>query len=578
MAVESNTYRPRSASEIVVEGIPSSPGIASGKAYVIRREHDFEFNKNVSKDAIPEELRRLESAFEDVLHEYSVLIERTRDEAKEAAQVLESAVAILEDAFFREAAIDLVKSGFSAEGSLVEEFDKHKKILIKSKDVILRERAIELEHIKERLLFALRNRCVYYALEPSSVIVSASITPAEMISFRDSKVAAVLTELGGISSHMSILARSFEIPAIIGVRNASKIIKNGDLLSIDGYSGKIVVNPGAKTAAIFALRKRDEEKRKKELGKLKKLPAETLDGRKISLQCNIDDPDDIERVAGVGAEGIGLVRSEHMVLKLGKFPDRETQLRRYQEIAERAYPNPAKIRVFDVGSDKFAEGTPKREANPALGFRGIRFLLYREDIFIDQVLAILQASAHKNVQIMLPMITGPSEVDQALGLIEACKTKLSREGADFDPNIPVGVMIETPAAAMLADRFSDDIKFFSLGANDLTQYALAADRTNEMVTDRFNAFHPAVLKFIDMTIKAAEKKKIPVGVCGEIGGHPAATALLVGMGVTELSVSPAALPEIKKRIRSIKYSDSRELARKALSCAYENDIRKLLAI
>ncbi len=274
---------------------------------------------------------------------------------------------------------------------------------------------------------------------------------------------------------------------------------------------------------------------------------------------------------------MSLVRTESLIMSLNHFPDENEQLEWYNQIAERAYPNNVTFRAFDIGSNKYAEGMPKHESNPALGFRGIRFLLKRTDIFKLQIKSILQASRNKNVKFMLPMITNASEIKKSLEIIEECKLELKADGISFDNNIPVGIMIETPAAALMADKFADYVSFFSIGTNDLTQYTVAADRTNELVLEIFDTFNPAVLRLINYAAKTAREKGISVSVCGEIAGHSAATQILIGMGITELSVSPSILPELKNRIREASLKASEKLTEEALNCESSQKIQELIS-
>ncbi|MFA6572226.1 MAG: phosphoenolpyruvate--protein phosphotransferase, partial [Bacteroidota bacterium] len=374
------------------------------------------------------------------------------------------------------------------------------------------------------------------------------------------------TEAGGITAHSSILARSFEIPAVIGVNEITQFVNHNDTAMVDGYAGYVIFNPSEEKIELFKIKRSEEEGHRRELGQLVKIKTSTKDGRKIHLLSNCDSPEEVDSAMMVGSEGIGLVRSEHLVLALNYFPDEQEQYKWYSEIAQRAYPNMVTIRAFDVGSDKYAEGMSKHENNPALGFRGIRFLLHREDLFITQIRAILRASKNKNIRIMLPMVSNLSQIESSKVLIEKCKDMLRQENELFDSQIPVGIMIETPAAALLAEKFAENCDFFSIGTNDLTQYTLAADRTNELVTGIYDSFHPAVLKLIKSAVDGAKKKNIPVGVCGELAGHTAATELLIGLGIDELSTVPSILLELKSRILKIKYSKSKKIAKEILNC------------
>jgi phosphotransferase system enzyme I (PtsI) len=548
-----------------LKGIPSSPGIAIGRARVFEPETIVSPEERIGDDKIDEELRRFEIAQGELVQEFLNVMNKVKGESKNIVAIIETNLLIATDPTFIDAINSRIKEGYSVESSVIFEFDRQKQFFKKSRDQILRERAIELDHIKERLLSTLRNRCLYYGLARDSVIVAQSLTPSDLVNLKESNVLAVVTELGGIASHLSILARSFDIPAVIGIKKATTHIKDGSMVIVDGYSGTVANNPTPEVIKEYEYRQNEARQNREKLGALVNLPSKTEDGREIKAMANIDFLEDVNVALVAGADGIGLVRSENLLLALDHFPDEDEQYEWYKQIAERMYPNPVTIRVFDLGSDKYSKGMPRHEDNPALGFRGIRFLLSRQDLFEIQIKAILRSSLDKNVRIMIPMITNLSEVLHAKKIIEKCKESLEAENIDFDRNIPVGVMIETPSAVMMADEMARNCDFFSIGTNDLTQYTLASDRTNELVSDVFDAFHPAVIKMMKIAVEAAHKEDIPVGICGELAGHSAATQLIIGLGIDELSVSPTILLETKSRIISSSYSESVEFTKEYLS-------------
>ncbi|MFW5663275.1 MAG: phosphoenolpyruvate--protein phosphotransferase, partial [Bacteroidota bacterium] len=471
---------------------------------------------------------------------------------------------MLNDPVLNDSIKDKINSGLTVENAIIREFDSQKQFLKNSRDELLQERAIELDHLKRHLLGILRNQCIFYGMAGNGIIVAQSLTPSDIVNFREAGVLGIITELGGISAHASILARSFELPEVIGVNNATGMIEDGEFIIVDGFKGSVIRNPDETTIAEYRKRILEVEERKKSLGEIADLPAKTVDGRKISLMANVESLEDVRSSVMVKSDGIGLVRSESMIMGLGYFPELDEQYNWYSDIADSSYPEIVTIRTFDIGSDKYAEGLPHRESNPALGYRGIRFLLSRKDIFLTQLKAILMASKNKNVRLLLPMITESAEIDDSLDMIKNAKSELRDKKISFDEDIPVGIMIETPAAALMADSMAKKCDFLSIGTNDLTQYVLAADRMNELVSGVFNSFHPAVLRLIKMSIDAAKKNKIPVGTCGEFAGHSASSSLLLGMGITEISVAPSILLETKNRIRSIKYKDARKLAQDIL--------------
>ena len=561
-----------------VKGIPSSPGLAMGKAIVIQPEV-FDFTpQTIDMENVPEEIDRFDSALQEVVMEFREILDKVRNKSKNVYAVLETNLMILTDIVFFDSVKAKISEGFSAEGAIIKEFDEQTKVLKNSGDLILRERAQELSQIKERLLAALRKRSMYISILPDTIIVAQSLMPADVVKFKESGVKGFITETGGISSHSSILARSFEMPVVIGVKKATKIIRNSDDVIIDGYEGIVSINPSEKRLNAFRKQKKDEKKQKEQLGGLAKLSSETKDGKKIKLLANIDFPDDVKKSVLNGAEGIGLVRTEHLIISRSSFMSEDEQYGWYRQVAERSYPHHVNFRVLDLGSDKYMDSMPRHEANPALGHRGIRFLLKRKDIFKTQLRAILRASANKNVKIMMPMITLLEEVVLARQLIAECKKELKEEGHCYDEHVPFGIMIETPAAAILSNEIAGYCDFFSIGTNDLTQYVLAADRDNEFVTDIYNSFNPAVIKLIKMTADAAEKNGIELSICGELAGHAASTALLIGMGIEELSVSPSIILQLKKRIRETSYEEAKQVAESILSCQTFEEIKNRLVL
>jgi phosphoenolpyruvate-protein phosphotransferase (PTS system enzyme I) len=564
--------------EFVLKGIPSSPGINTGKAFCIYPEQSVSPLENIPPEKIQAEFDKLDAAIKELTEEFNIIIDKVRDEPYNVIAIIESNITIINDEFLIDSIKKRIEGGLSAISSVIIEFDQQKKFFHLSKDSLIRERSIELDHIKERLLAALHNRSVNYVLPPDAIVIAQSLTPSDLVYLKECNAKGIITEVGGIASHSSILARSFEIPAIIAVQDALQIILADSEVMIDGFSGIITVNPAKETIKEFNIRKNKQEEHKRELGQLIKLPAKTIDGYKVKLKTNIDFPEDLETSALVGAEGVGLVRSEHLIINLGHFPSEDEQYHWYRELAQRTFPNVVTIRAFDVGSDKFAEGMPKHESNPALGFRGIRFLLYRKDLFKMQLRAILHASKNKNVRLMIPMVSYMSEVKASLALIEECKQELNHEGKLYDNKMPFGIMIETPAAAIQSYVFAKHVNFFSIGTNDLTQYTLAADRTNELVSEYFDSFHPAVLKLIKMASDSAKANKIDIGICGEMAGHAAATGLLIGLGINELSVPPSMMLELKNRIRNLNYSDAVALADNVMQCETRDQAMSYLGI
>ncbi|HPO62209.1 MAG TPA: phosphoenolpyruvate--protein phosphotransferase [Candidatus Kapabacteria bacterium] len=540
---------------IILKGVASSPGIEQGKAALIIPEPIVIPSSKIENERIEEEINRFEFAVKSLVDEFTDILNRMKDDKTNVTAIIETNILYLQDPYIQEGIISRIKDRYSAESAVIQEFDNQRIFFKSAKDALLRERATELDQIKERLLSALKNKCLVYNFPEGTIIVAQSVLPAEVLRFDELKIGGIITEIGGITSHSSILARTFGIPEIIDVKNALSTIKDNDTLIIDGYNGFVIVNPDQNYLERYRTRKAAEDEHKKKLGDLIKLDSETKDGKKITLLANVDFPKDVEAAILVGAEGIGLVRTEHLVISNDKIPDEDEQFRFYNELAERAYPKPVNLRIFDLGSDKYAEGLPKRETNPALGLRGMRFLLHRLDLLETQIKAILRASKNKNVSFMLPMVTTINEVIQVKEIIEKCKRELAEKNIDFDPNIPIGLMIETPAAAIMSDELAKHCSFFSIGTNDLTQYSLAVDRDNELVSQYFDAFNPAVIRLMEMIVESAHKNNISVSICGELAGHSAATKTLIDIGIDKLSVPPSLLLELKSRVRDIDLSE-----------------------
>lgn len=575
---ENSSVNSYNTGESQLKGIPSSPGIAYGKVTLIQPENIVVSPETISSDRIPDELEKFEHAVQEILKETDDVLNRAKDHAKKILAVLETNMLILNDEIFLNSIRKRIKKHVSVETAVHQEFDSQKSFLKNAKDALLRDRANDFDQLKQRLLAALRNRQLSYSLVKDSIVVAQSLTPTDVLNFKDSGIRAIVTEVGGITAHSSILARSFGIPEVIGAKGATEIINENSFVIVDGYSGIVTVNPRKENIAFFEIKKKREDNNKKLLGDLIGKKSETSDHREILLKANVDFPEDITAAAMAGADGIGLVRSESIIMLTGQFPTEIKQYNFYKEMADRAYPNPVSIRAFDVGSDKYAEGMSRRENNPALGSRGIRLLLKREDIFIPQLRALLRASKNKNLRLLLPLISCVNELIATRNIIEKIKAELDRNNEDYDRNLPVGIMIETPAAALTADILAEHSDFFSIGTNDLTQYTLAADRTNEFVADIYNSFHPAVLKQIKMVVDSSRKFNIKVSICGELAGHAAATSLLVGIGIDELSVPTNALLELKRRIRSTNFKEAALFTDDVLSSRSFNEVKEKLEI
>jgi phosphotransferase system enzyme I (PtsI) len=562
------------------KGIPASQGIVIGTARAMHNEPLVVPRSVIAPEHIAHEQERFRHAVVACSAEMQRLMEMAHEEAPVAAPILEAQLLILNDPMVGEMICRRVEMLLSAESAVQQVFDEQQQLLNQAHDAYLRERAMDLDNVKHRLIDRLLNRSKrsddHEPFEAGCVVVSDSLTPSDVMLFRKSGMAAFVTELSGVASHTAILARSLHIPSVVGVPNVASRALSGTTLIVDGYAGIVIIHPRPETIAKYERRRADFEKREQKLGKLAKVVSVTADGRKVHLHTNADTLEEIDEARALGAEGVGLVRTELQLAELSRLPTEEEQVERYTELAEHAYPLPVTLRAFDIGSDK-SFGLLPPEPNPALGLRGLRFLLKNKPAFVAQVRATLRASQHRNVRLMLPMVTSVQEFQKALVIIERCKDTLREEGVDFDENLPVGAMIETPSAALMARELGALADFFSIGTNDLVQYTLAADRLNTSIINVYDAFHPAVLRLVKMIVDAARFNNIPVAVCGEFAGHSAATELLIGLGIEELSVVPSGILELKKRVRATLYADTVNLVAEALQLNSGVEIRKFVA-
>jgi phosphotransferase system enzyme I (PtsI) len=557
------------------KGIPASPGILIGNAVILAMEAIAIKDAPISEDRIEPECARFAHAVEECTQELHRIITMANDEAPVAAPILEAQLFILNDPSVAELIAGRIRSHDCAELAVQTVFDSQQAIMRHASDSYLRERAVDLENVKQRLLNFLTGRNTVTSVQPQGIVISDSLTPSDVMLFRKSGMTAFATETSGITSHAAILARSLGLPAVVGLANICKRISTDTTIIIDGFAGIIISNPHPDTIAKYERRQEDLVNHVRKLGKLAHLPAQTTDGRKVHLHANADTPEEIDLARASGAEGVGLIRTELQILTHNFVPDEDEQTAYYKELAERAYPLPITLRAFDIGSDK-SFGLIANEPNPALGLRGLRFLLKNKAIFIAQIRAMLRASCHRNVRLMLPMITTIQEFQKALSIIEQCKATLRENGEAFDAKMPIGAMIETPAAALIARELGALADFFSIGTNDLTQYTLATDRMNASTTQIYDTFHPAILRLLKMIVDAANFNNIPVAVCGEFASHAAATELLIGLGIEELSVAPSSLLELKKRIRKTAYTHTRDIAGESLHFSTSSEVRKYL--
>jgi phosphotransferase system enzyme I (PtsI) len=564
--------------EIKLKGIPASPGIAIGPAFLYRKHEPKVQIRTISSDEVESETERLKNAIARSKKELSKVFEFSQQKlGTDQSKIFEAQLLLLEDVvLFEEVYKRLKQERKNAEFLIQDEMGKYHQLMMASKDAYARERADDLLDVQNRILRNLEEQKLVSRIDGSHVVVSRTLAAADALIFSRNDVMAYVTEYGGSTSHMALLARALKIPAIVGVHQIASLIHDNDSIIVDGYTGVIIIHPNPDTLKHYEKKKMQYQTFEQTLAPLRDLSAETLDGHCIKLSANVELEEELEFIKLQGADGIGLYRTESLLIGKEVFPSEEEQYEIYRRIANSVFPKNAIIRTFDIGGDKFMASQTVKENNPFLGWRGLRVMLDRPQVFLDQLRAILRASTRKNLSVMFPMVTNLKEVQLGKQLIHQAKDDLRSQGIAFNENIQVGVMVEVPAAAVIADHLAREVNFLSIGTNDLIQYLLAVDRGNEIVSELFQEFHPAVIRFLRRIIERGKQKHTWVGMCGQMAGDPLATILLIGLGLDEFSVVPTVLPEIKKIIRSIRYTEAIHVAERVLLMQSEDEIKAFL--
>ena len=560
----------RKTGEKMLRGIPVSQGVSRSRVVVLDRTRIDPAKWGILESDPAGEEDRLQASLVETRRQILAVQERLREAmgAKEA-QIFDAHLLVLEDPMLIEEATRFIREDLvTAEFAFHEASEKYAEALGKVDDSYLSERAADIRDVAQRVLADLMGQALCTGLadltEPC-VVVAHDLTPSDTAMMDPAIVLGFVTEVGSRTSHMAILARSLRIPPVLGLGEAISELHNGESVLLDGFNGFVVIDPSEQTLFEYGQLVDRQSSIEESLEVIHDDAAETRDGHRIILSANIERAADVEGVLQCGATGVGLFRTEFLFINRSDLPGEEEQFAAYRKVTESLAPDPVIIRTLDLGGDKLlSHVNVAEEMNPFLGWRAIRLCLEEKDLFRTQLRAILRASVFGNLKIMYPMISGVEELEAANVLLDECREQLRDEGVAFAEDVEIGVMIETPSAAMIADRLARRVKFFSIGTNDLIQYTLAVDRLNEKIAHLYEPTHPSILRLIKATVDAGQAHGIWTGICGEMAGDLAAVPLLLGLGVSELSVTPSMVPRVKMLIRSIEMSEARKLAEFAL--------------
>ncbi|HWS71797.1 MAG TPA: phosphoenolpyruvate--protein phosphotransferase [Thermoanaerobaculia bacterium] len=564
------------------KGIGVSPGIAIGRGVIVEKRVASIYRVPIRDDDVAGEVTRFLEALEKTRDELLELKHKiSRSMGDEYAQIFEAHAMIVGDASFSDKVVQKIEEEqVNAEWALSEVTEELQARFASFDDEYLRERVVDVKDVTERLLTNLQGMIHHdlSEIDHDVIILADDLTPSDTIHFNRRPIVGFATESGGRTSHTSIIAKSLFMPAVIGVPRLTKIVDNDELVIVDGYEGTIVVNPTPAMVTEYRGRVSRHEEQEKRLLENRTLAATTKDDRRISLQANIELVEELNDASKFGAEGIGLYRSEFLYMqKSPVLPTEEEHFQLYRKLAEAAAPNWCVIRTFDLGGKKLArEVIGSKEDNPVLGLRGLRLCMKHRDMFKTQLRALLRASAFGNIKIMFPLVSGVQELRQVKTLVRELRGELDAQGEAYNPDLKIGIMIEVPSAAIIADVLATEADFFAIGTNDLIQYSLAIDRSNENVSYLYEPLHPALLRLIKGVIDAGKRAGIPVSMCGEMAADPLFAVVLVGLGLEIFSMNPSAIPVVKNVIRSIKFKDCRKIAEVALTKKTAQEIEEYI--
>jgi phosphotransferase system enzyme I (PtsI) len=567
--------------EIRMQGISGSSGICIGKAYLVDREGvDIVKKYSISPNKKANEINRFKNAVSKAKNELVEIINGLPGDLRQNAYILETHLLLLNDKMLYGKAVDIIKNeSVNAEWALKEASTQARTLFSGIEDPYLRGRSADIEHVSNRImrnLVGLKNVNLA-GINKRVILVADNLSPAETSQIQLEKIMGFITDHGGKASHTSIIARTLEIPAVLGLGSATQVIKNDDIIIVDGVEGWVIVHPEEETLFEYNERIKKYAAHKAEIMRTSGAQAKSADGTIFNIMGNIELPEEIVTVKDHGGDGIGLFRTEFLYMNRFDFPDEQELFEQYKEVVELMAPKLVTIRTLDINGDKEIYGAPKtKEPNPVLGLRAIRFCLKNPDIFKTQLRAILRAAAFGNVRLLIPMISGYEEIQETYRLIDEVSGDLEKQALPYKRDIPIGIMVEVPSAAIMADTLAGQVDFFSIGTNDLVQYTLAADRGNRHVDYLYNALHPAVIRLIHRIVEAGNKNHIKTFMCGEMAADIMNLPILMGLGIDEFSMSPQSIPAIKKMIRKFSVSECREFVTEVLKKMTAKAVMKLI--
>ncbi|HQO08695.1 MAG TPA: phosphoenolpyruvate--protein phosphotransferase [Clostridiales bacterium] len=569
--------------EKILKGVAASPGIAIGTPFNYVHE-----TLNVSRDTVPD------SEIESEILKYRNALDKTRENiledkknaakrgGQEAAKIFDAHLLIIDDQVLIDEAVYFISSNnVQASYAVSKVMKDYQMEFEKLQNQYFSQRAFDIEDVCRRIIKNIISDSdkpdQSTVLKGKQIVISNNIFPSDTLNFNKDLILGIVTEFGGKTSHAAILSKSLEVPAVVGVTGISKYQNKISLLIVDGFSGKVIINPNASTFESYKKRQHEEQKQVEEDLKYAALASVTLDNVSVKIMSNIQSALEADSVIKWNSDGVGLFRTEFLFESSLSVLSEDDQFRIYSEVSEKLYPRHITIRLLDIGGDKLNDKMSIKEDNPFLGVRGMRLLFDHPELLRSHLRAILRASSKKNISIMLPFVSNISEITKTRAIFERVIKDLISEGYTVDEKMKIGIMVEVPSIVMIADAVAAKADFFSIGTNDLTQYVLAADRGNERVSGIYDSFHPAVIKMLDMTVRAAERRKIGVGICGQMAGYPIALPLLIGLGLRELSVTPFLVPAVKKIIRRLDTKECAALSKKCLKASSPKAVLTILS-